>query len=228
MHANYCSVFTWSIFFHRHCVSLHLSHSWSTLKSLLHKISRRKELLKEQTANRIKSESKTRFSTFSVLKRVRTPWERAKEHEMHSQYDKNQSYDREMILLRHNLIIRWPSAYPFKHAVNIWRNIFCECIFFPTMSSLTAEWLNVYLSLNILNDHKTPSLCIFIQHPWGKKNENKYSLLILYIEKWVPMLRKHSFFHKTWVFKTNYERFHFSRFSSIKSNTVLFVMISES
>lgn len=67
--------------------------------------------------------------------------------------------------------------------------------FYSAISSQKTEWLSVYLSLNTLNDHKPAPLCIIIQHPWGKKNEemNKYSLLILYVEEWVATLRKLSF-----------------------------------
>lgn len=67
---------------------------------------KKKRTLKEQRSNRIKSEWKTQLYSFAILKRVRTPGEGAKEHEMRSQHDINQSYEREMVLLRCSLITR--------------------------------------------------------------------------------------------------------------------------
>lgn len=68
-HTNYYSVFTSSFFFpHTYCVPLHLSDSQRTLKCLLHKISRRKEIFKKQGSNRMKSEWKTQHFSFFISK----------------------------------------------------------------------------------------------------------------------------------------------------------------
>lgn len=65
----FCVYFIFFFFFpYRYCVPLHLSDSQRTLKCLLHKISRRKEIFKKQARNRIKSEWKTQLFSFAISK----------------------------------------------------------------------------------------------------------------------------------------------------------------
>lgn len=85
------------------------------------------------------------------------------DHKIHSQSDKNQSFERETILLRFYLIISWPSS--LQHILSTlskFEGISPVEAFYSAMTSQTADWLKVFLSLNTLNDHKANPLCIII------------------------------------------------------------------
>lgn len=90
----------------------HLSHSLSTLKCLPHKISRRTFKETDYQQNKIRTEDTDLLFEWKAdfhFEESQNPRAGGKEHEIHSQHDRNQCYEREMIPWRCYLIIRWPS-----------------------------------------------------------------------------------------------------------------------